>query len=272
MAQSPATTDPAGEALQIRVLDAGTSNAPAGSHATHGLTVQVTGAAGAVVRDAAVIFRLPDSGSPARFGDGSFAAVTYTDADGKARANDVRWGDAPDSVTLRVTAVKGTAHAGLLFEQPPTSMATPLSAAVRQSVLVEPPKPISSPVEITRPQSISVSVTPQRAPETRPAVPGNLPAVSVTNDGEKDDDSPDTNVPARHSLGAANALVEAPDVSISSSGTASHGHSNTKWIAILAIAAGTGAALALVHKGSTSSSSSSSGISIGSPTISVGHP
>jgi hypothetical protein len=174
-------------------------------------------------------------------------------------------------VTLRVTAVKGTAHAGLLFEQPPSSKAASISAAARQSLPVEPPKPISSPVEITRPQSISVSVIPQRAPETR-LVPGNLPGVSVTNDGEKDDDSPDTNVPARHSLGAANALVEAPDVSISSSGTASHGHSKTKWIAILAIAAGTGAALALVHKGSTSSSSSSSGISIGSPTISVGHP
>ncbi len=117
-----------------------------------------------------------------------------------------------------------------------------------------------------------VSVAPHPVSVTRPAVPANLPTVSVTNNQETADDSQDANVPARHSFGAASALTEVPDVSITSSGAASHGHSKTKWIAVLAIAAGTGAALAFVHKGNTSSSSSSSGISIGSPSISVGHP
>jgi len=271
MAQSPVAADTVGEALQIKILDSSAAGAPVGAHAVRGLTVQVTDAVGTPVRDAAVVFRLPDSGSSARFADGTLAAVTYTDVDGKARANGILWGDTPGAAMLRVTAAKGTAHAGLLFEQPQSSTPALVSASARQSVPVEPPIPVSTPVEAARPQSIPVSITPQRLASTR-AVPGNLPAVSVTNNADKDDDAPDVNVPARRSLGAASALAEAPDVSITSSGASSGGHSKTKWIAVLAIAAGTGAALALVHKGNTGSSSSSSGISIGSPSISVGHP
>ncbi len=272
MAQSPAAADPASEALQINIVDADIANPPLDSH-VQGLTVQVTDASGAYVRDAAVVFRLPDSGSSARFADGTLAAVTYTDANGKARVNDIRWSETPGSVMVRVTAVKGTAHAGLLFERTPSSAAKAVSAgAAQQSVTVQPVVPAPSPIETAQPHNIPVSVVSPRAPANRPTVPGNVPAVSITNKQETDDDSQDANVPVRHSSGAENVLAEAPDVSITSSGAASGGHSKKKWIAVLAIAAGTGAALALVHKGGTSSSSSASGVSIGSPSISVGHP
>jgi hypothetical protein len=272
MAQSPVASDSIAEAIQIKVLDADTANAPTGSGSARGLTVQVADAAGMRVRDAAVIFRLPDTGSSARFADGTLAAVTYTDADGKAHVKDIRWGDTP-SVMVRVTAVKGTAHAGLLFEHTSGPMTAPVSATAAQAVLpVQPPQPVVALTRVAQPQIIPGTVIPQRAMATRPPSPGNLPVVSVTNSGETEDDSPDTNVPARHSLGASNALEETPDVSISSSGAASSGHSKKKWIILLAIAAGAGSSLAFVHKGNSSSSSSSSGISIGSPTISVGHP
>ena len=268
MAQSVAAPGPTSEALQIKVVDSSISAA------LHGLTVVISDTTGTPVRDAAVIFRLPDNGSPARFADGTLAAVTYTDADGKARAGEIRGGDAPGSISVRVTAVKGTVHAGLLFEPTQASPAVLAPLAVRQSIPVEPPTPIQMP----QPQSPRVSTAPQRVSISRPAIPGSLPAVSVVNgkntddNGETDEDSPDTNVPSRHSLGASNLLEESPEVAISSSGAASGGHSKTKWIAVLAIAAGTGAALAFVHKGNSSSSTSSSGVSIGSPTISVGHP
>ncbi len=271
MAQSPLAADPITEALQIRMVDADNASARIGSRSNQGFTVEVTDAAGRVVRDAAVIFRLPDSGPSGRFADGTLAAVTYADADGKARVSDIRWDDTPGLVMLRVTAAKGTAHAGLLFEQTLSAAATPVSAAAaRQSVPVQPSLPVPASVQTSQPPSAPVAVIRQRAPATRPAVPGNLPAVSVTNNGETDDDSPDANVPSRHMVGAANALEGAPDVSITSSGAASGGHSKAKWIAVIAVAAGAGVALALVRKGS--SSSSSSGITIGSPTVSVGHP
>lgn len=269
MAQSVALPGPTGEALQIKIADANTS---AG---LRGLTVVVTDTTGAPVSDAAVIFRLPDNGSPARFADGTFAAVTYTGADGKARAGEIRGGDASGPISLRITAVKGTAHAGLLFEPTPAPAAAVAPVAALQTVTVAPP----APVQIPQPQSVPVVAAQQPVSISRPpAVPGSLPAVSVVNskdtdsNREADEDSPDTNVPARHSLGASSLLEQSPEVAISSSGGASGSHSKTKWIAAIAIAAGAGAALAFVHKGSSSSSASSSGVSIGSPTISVGHP
>jgi hypothetical protein len=271
MAQSPAAPDLTGESLQIKLAD---THAVAGQQERHGLTVEVTDATGAHVSDAAVIFRLPDNGSSARFADGTLAVVTYTDAEGKAHASDIRSTDTSGSVIIRVTAVKGTAHAGLLFEQTlgPATIPVPVPVT-RQSVPVQPATPVPAPVEMPRPKEAPVSAIPQRVSASRPPLPGSLPAVSVTKDDETDD-SLDTNVPVRHLTAPDKALDETQEVTISSSGAASSGgHSKTKWITILAIAAGTGAALAFVHKGnSSSSSSSSSGVSIGSPSISVGHP
>jgi hypothetical protein len=62
---------------------------------------------------------------------------------------------------------------------------------------------------------------------------------------------------------------------VNTGAASSGGHSKAKWIAIAAVAAGAGLAFALLHtSGSTngSSSGSTSGISIGAPTVSVGHP
>jgi hypothetical protein len=273
-ADAPMTPAAAVDSLQIRVLDDRTAGVVPGGRTAHALAVQVTDSAGGSIKDAAVVFRLPESGPSGRFADGSTANVVYTDAAGKADAGEVTWGTAQGSIAVRITAAKGTAHAGVLYEQMLTASipAAPLQAAptpVPQIVVAStPPAPIVR--KTGRPAVIETS-----APATIPARPGTLvQETEISGRATHDEDSADANIPLRHAFGSS--LGEAPSVSIVSSGAASRGgHSKAKWIAIAAVAAGAGVALALMHTGgstSGSSSGSTSGISIGAPTVSVGHP
>jgi hypothetical protein len=262
------------DSLQIRVLDDRSGGVTPGTRTAHALAIQVTNSAGAQIKDAAVVFRLPESGPSGKFADGSTANVVYTDAAGKADAGEITWGTEQGSIAVRITAAKGTAHAGVICEQLLTAS---IPAAAHQAasfpapqmlVAPAPPAPIVSKTSLP-------AVIETNASATMPARPGALAQeTQVSSRAANDEDSADANIPLRHAFGSS--LGEAPSVSIVSSGAASSGgHSKAKWIAIAAVAAGAGVALALIHTtGSTngSSSGSASGISIGTPTVSVGHP
>lgn len=103
--------------LQLRVLGNEMGGTPAGFRSGQGITVEVSDGAGAHVTNAAVVFRLPDSGPSATFADGSLTAIAYTDSSGRAQAADIHWGTIPGLVNMRITAAKGTTHAGLLLSQ-----------------------------------------------------------------------------------------------------------------------------------------------------------
>ena len=224
--------------IDVHLVDSSPSSA-------NGITVAVVDQDARPVANAAVVFRLPAGSSQPTFADGSSSTVAYTDPSGRAHVEGIHWANGGGPVSVKITAVKGTAHAGLLSE---------LTPPARPAPAVEP--------------SRRVAAEREHAPmpaQLRP-VPGTLPAAVV------DDDSPDANVPLRNTLGTGAAEGLAPSVSITSTGRSGASHSKTKWIIVgLAVAAGAGAAFALAHKGS-SSSSSSSGVSIGAPTVSVGHP
>jgi hypothetical protein len=104
LAQSPETAP----SLELRVLE---SSAP--DH----LAVAVTDAAGQRVSDATVVLRLPTG---AFFSNASESATAQTDANGVAEFQGIQWGPGG---TVRLTASKGSAHAGLLIEKPPVSNA-----------------------------------------------------------------------------------------------------------------------------------------------------
>lgn len=292
-AQVPTSAGASPDSLQIRALTAGGNR----------LAVQVLDAAGAPVSNAAVVFHLSEEASSGKFLDGTSASVAYTDATGKAISSDLMAvGSHPE---IRVTAAKGTAHAGLLYEsgvlpaaalaepQPaPAAQAQPLavtaqaqpqstSAQVLQPLPAEPlpVKLVQHPVP-TQPRPVEHHVSAPAivienfATRRGSARPGRLadqeaPAVSHA---PVPDEELDANVPLRRSFASAPA-ADVPSVSIVSSGAASSGggHSKAKWIAIIALAAGAGAALAFVHSGS-SGGTAASGISIGAPTVNVGHP
>jgi hypothetical protein len=244
-AQTPAAT-PAVD-LQIHLV--------AKEGGAKGFTVQVTDLAGAGVSDAAVVLRLPDEGFSGKFADGSRAAIAYTDAAGRAEIGNVQWDAGAGRITMKLTATKGTAHAGMLVEQTVTTVQTTPPAA-QAPAIASSPAPVSSPAPAPVP-------TPVPAASTVPA-PGQ-PMVSVRQ-------------PAAVARPSTQAALE-PTVSVTN-GPGNHevhsgGGSHKKWIILaVVVAAGAGAGMAMAGKGksNSSSSSSSSSLSIGTPSVSVGHP
>jgi len=244
-----------GSNLQVRVISSDSSPTTAGSRSAKGLTIQVTDPNGAAVPEAAVAFRLPDSGSSGTFADGSHSAVVYTDNAGKAHVDGIQWNETPGVAALRITVSKGSDHAGILVEQALASPSAGSGAAAAQPVRSSPLPP--TPAVLENPV----------APNKPVGVLAAAPSVSVESIGRK---------------GAAlanplNAGME-PSVSIVSSPQEQlNSGSKKKWIILgLVIAAGAGAGFAMAGKSSGSNSSSTaaptSSISFGSPTVSVGHP
>lgn len=240
--------------LQIRVIAGDTGSAPVNSQAASGFTVEVIGTDGTGVADAAVALRVPDTEPTGVFPDGSHAVVAYTDQAGHAHLPAVKWGGTPGVVAIRVTAVKGTAHAGILVEE-----------KVLAASVVPAAEPLAAlPAPIMPPAPALAQTTP--SPIAQPAVLAK-PANVETAAG-------DTTAPTHALTPAAPAPKPEPSVSVTSSvppGTQAHSHK--KWIIIAAIAAGAGAGIAFAGRGKGSNTSSSaSSLTIGSPTVSVGHP
>ena len=274
-AQVSPPPDLSSPSLQVRLLDAEPGTAPAGSIAK-GLRVAVNDAAGLPVQNAAVVFRTPESGPSATFKDGTHAEVAYTDAKGEARVDGIQWGNTPGAVPLRITAAKDTRHAGLLLEETLTAGAPTPSISLPAQLPESPLTPLpSSPASMP---AVSSAATRKSIPSVvvehhNSAAPSAEPgALAAASGATADLDSPDANIPVRNFSGTGPGIGDAPGVSVLSSGAASNGHHKTKWIVAIAVAAGAGAALAFVHKGGSSTSSAAAGISIGSPSISVGHP
>jgi len=233
--------------LQIRIVDSDGSAAVAGSSTAKGFTVQVSDGAGNGVSDAAVVMRLPDGAVTGAFADGSQAAVAYTDERGQAHLAGVQWSTAPGVVGVRITATKGTIHAGMLFEETlragitPAADAAPVAVAVEPDPVVVAPRPL---ISVRQPGSVAAANVEafDRLPNVRPANATGSPGVSVTN-------------------GPTGAKIHG-------------GGGKTKWIILaVAVAAGAGVAVAMAAKGKSSSSSATAGgVSIGAPTVSVGAP
>lgn len=236
MASIPGATTPSAQAnvLQIRLAEPGRANVEANTF-EKGFAIQVTDAAGMPVADVAVALRLPEEGATGFFVDGAHSAVAYTDGSGVAKFAQVNWGSTLGTVDIRVTAAKGELHAGALIEQ--TIVAR--SASTPQI------------------QSPTLKVTP---------VPGTPASVADVHSGATPEQ------PLMHP--AETAAAADPTVSIVNTAGSKGGHgSNKKWILLAAVAvgAGVGAALALSGKGASTGGAAAVGISIGAPTVSVGH-
>lgn len=263
-AQNTAVAPTPAQALHIRVISGNRGDALAGSKAPNGFTFEVTDANGAPVTDAAVSLRLPDSGATGVFADGTHSSVAYTNQNGQAQINGIQWGETTGSASIRVTATKDTAHAGLLLEQSiaPTVAKT---AALPSIKLAEPasPTPISKPSvpaqpEVKQPGAITM-------PSTNSPIP---PKVEIQSNID-----PVKPIASAVTTGAAPALAE-PSVSVTSATGADQVHSSKKkWLILAAVVVAGGAAGALMMgKGKSSgSSSSTTGLTIGSPTVSIGH-
>ena len=99
--------------VQLSVVEGDGATFQPGSRATHGLTVLVTDDAGQPVDMAAVSFRLPDEGASGTFSSGLRTEVVTTGPDGRASVWGMKWNNTPGTVQIRISAVKGTARAGI---------------------------------------------------------------------------------------------------------------------------------------------------------------
>ena len=254
--------------LQIHLIG-NAAELPAGTRSADGWAFQVTDDTGAVVANALVTVQLPDAQPSGTFTNGKAIASAFSDEIGRAQFPGIVWGAAPGSVSVRVTASRDGAHAGMLVEQklissrssgakqapePPAQTSIPLIPTSEKT----PEKPIPSAASV----SIQSASAQPVATQSASAQPGELarPGVSIQQ------------------IGKQSAADLTPSVSITTTGaSASSGgrHSRTKWIVLAALAGGGAAAALLLLNHSSSSSSSSggsaSGVTIGTPTISISH-
>src|SRR5438309_6963877 len=147
----PTASDPNSQAsnLELRVIEEPkTPGAPFAPPKK--LTVQVQDENGRPVSDAAVAFRLPDSTLSGTFADGAHSAVAYTDASGTAHVDGIRWIASSGSVPVRITATKGSTHAGLLFEEKMSEAAAPAAPINRTEIgSAKPVIPFATPIVAT---------------------------------------------------------------------------------------------------------------------------
>ncbi len=267
LAQSAfSASDPSSQAsnIQLRVIE----ESNAGSVRAKALTVQVRDENGRPVQDAAVAFRLPDTSASGTFADGTHSAVAYTDAFGTAHVEGIRWIASSGSVPVRITASKGTSHAGLLYEEklsesviPPS---TPALRAEENSVKAPLPSfapalPVPGVAALDQPKA---SIVPAGG-ELATMVAAARPSVSISNF-------------SKSSSGSVDSLRSNadPSISISSSPQGYSNHSSLKkWLIWSAVLAGAGAGASFAFSGRSSSTSATSGSTstIGTPTINIGH-
>jgi hypothetical protein len=240
------------EELHLRVIH-GTQTpvAAAGQPSSQPLVIAVTDNHNAPVSSATVLVRLPTEGPTGVFTDGSRVAVLYTDMSGQVTVNNIRWGSATGTAPVRITASKGSLHAGILFEQTIGSAGSASSAPVVARSKAQPTgQPVGQPVG--QPGQVKPKT---QVPEEPVLVASASNAATVSSPSD-----PPNVVINNH-----------PDRQV----TGASGRSK-KWLWIgLGAAAAAGAAFAFVGKGGSSNNPSTpttTTTTVGSPTVSIGHP
>ena len=249
--------------LRINLVDREGETTGTGSESKKGFTLQVTDSTGAPVSESAVVFRLPDEGASGLFADGSHSAIVYTSADGLAKISGIKWSDTPGSVSIKVTATKGEARAGFLLMETlaPKSAFTAVASAPAAAPVVSAPV-VSAPALVSDKPQARMAMAPRESTTAQPGV-----SVSQVKGS--------SSLPKATEISAQQPPAQ-PVVSVvnNKKGDAGYHSSHKKWIILAAVIAGAaGAGLALGgKKKSTTTSTTTTGVTVGTPTVSVGQP
>jgi hypothetical protein len=244
--ESSSTASDDVQELHVRLVGDAVA-APPGKPSRHPLVFAVTDNHNAPVPSATILVRLPNDGPSGVFHDGSRVAVLYTDMSGQVELNNIHWGTTPGTAILRITASKGSAHAGLLVEQVIGSAnempSESASAAPRseRGTAVQPGQPQAGSKKVPMQEPALVA---SNANSTTVSTPSEPPGIIINNHPDRQ----------------------------ASSGASGR---SKKWLWIgLGAAAAAGAAFAVAGRGSSSNPSTASGGSttIGTPSVSIGHP
>jgi hypothetical protein len=292
-AQSPTAQDgatrPASQdmVLHIAVVSGeGATHAP-GEHVAKPVTVRVTDGTGRPVEGARISFQVPREGPGGVLSSGLGTDLAMTDADGRATVRALQLNRIAGRYLVRVTAAKDQARAGIVLPQYIAERSSGRESADRTAPLAAPEKtspataspatppaqPRPTPAEATpaapleprkskEPKALTAAIQPSQslghlADDSAPPRPPRIPTIVITQGSRKP---------------VADAMVNG--------GYAAHqGKSHKKWIWLGILAAGgVGGAFAGSSMAATAAHNSATaaavtaGITIGTPTLSIGKP
>ena len=237
-------------ALRITVVAGEGEKYSAGMHANKPLVIQVTDGLGHPVEGARVSFQLPEEGPGGTFGNGLRTDLAITDASGRANVRGLQINRIPGQFTIRITAAKEQARAGVVVNQWVQSV--PNAPGV---------------VQLKSAQISSEASTAAAAPaKTAAPLPASRPAAATLASGAQPKPAPVATI-----IMTGNAPRH-PTKALA-------GHSSHKkwvWLGILA-AGGAAGAFAGSQLGSSSAahgaaSGATPSVTIGAPTINIGKP
>ena len=257
--------------LHIKIVAGDGAQHAAGAHAKP-LTVEVTDATGRPVAGARVSFQVPEEGPAGVFANGLRTDIAITDSNGRATGHALQLNRVAGSFAIRITAAKEQQRAGTIARQSIGGADTatesadrkPTAPAVKESTPAPAPQPPTTPPpSITVPGTTAigpVKVAAQQAPQTPVKTaaepPHGVPTIVVTEKSSKSITEVGADSPHRS-------------------------HKKLIWIGLLA-AGGAGAFFAEKTMqtsaghgettGAATAAGLSSGVTIGTPTITIGKP
>jgi len=262
--------------LHIKVVAGDGAQHALGAHAKP-LTVEVTDATGRPVAGARVSFQVPEEGAGGLFANGLRTDIAITDSNGRATEHGLQLNRVAGTFTIRITAAKEQARAGTIARQSIGNADAQTESADRKAAAPATKEPAAAPAQ--RPAAPPPSIT----------VPGTT-ATDPVKVAEQQQPPP---AAIQSAKAAAELPHGVPTIIVTQKNSkpiaevgANNGHkSHKKWIWIgLAAAGGAGAMIAekgLItgagHGGSASAAGtaaglSSTGVTIGTPTITIGKP
>ena len=256
--------------LHIKLVAGDSAQNTAGAHAKP-LTVEVTDATGRPVAGARVSFQVPDDGPGGVFANGLRTDIAITDSNGRATEHGLQLNHVAGSFAIRITAAKDQMRAGTIARQSIGNADAPQSAERKAAAPAsKEPDPVTPP---QRPAPPPPTITVPGTTATRPAkvATQQSPGATVRTAAE-----PLHGVPTI-------IVTQKSSKSITEVGADTGHKSHKKWIWIgLVAAGGAGAAFAASSMSSTAAHGapgaaaaaglSSSGVTIGTPTITIGKP
>jgi len=239
-------------ALRITIVAGDGEKYAEGVHANKPLIVQVTDGTGQPVEGARVSFQLPEEGPGGTFLNGLRTDLAITDASGRANVRGLQINRIPGQFTIRITAAKEQARAGVMVNQS-------IYGGPNATGAVQPkPAPLSSAASPTR-------VAPAKIAVTLPSS-GTASAISASGAGAQAKPAP-----------VATIIIRDKTAGHDTKASAGH-HSHKKWVWLGILAAG-GAAGAFAGSNSGASSAAhgpatgaTPSVTIGAPTINIGKP
>ena len=258
--------------LHIKVVAGDGAQHAAGAHAKP-LTVEVTDAAGRPVAGARVSFQVPEEGPGGVFAGGLRTDIAITDSNGRATGHGLQLNRVAGSFALRITAAKEQQRAGTIARQSIGNADAATESADRKAPAAATKEPAPAPAT-QRPA----------APPPTTTVPGTTATGPVKVAAQQTPLAPAIKTTIEPPHGVPTIIVaEKSSKSITEVGADSPHRSHKKliWIGLLA-AGGAGAFFAEKTIGASASHNEttgaataaglSAGVTIGTPTITIGKP